>query len=153
MTTDILSSLRQRGAMFVEFAICLPMFCFLMFGMIYYSLFLHDVATLDESLRASARYGTVMFSGSRGIGEWNMQNNVRKMITENYAPKLMIYSISGTPLVQYDNFYWWETDYKTHYITVTVKMKRNNDIPMIVDSLVPKEYTGTYKLLLEKGDS
>ena len=54
---------KHKGQSVVEFALVLPLFLFIMFGVIYTGMMFHDYATLSNIARASAREAAVI-SGS-----------------------------------------------------------------------------------------
>ena len=54
---------KHKGQSVVEFALVLPLFLFIMFGVIYSGMMFHDYATLSNIARASAREAAVI-SGS-----------------------------------------------------------------------------------------
>ena len=50
---------KHKGQSVVEFALVLPLFLFIMFGVIYSGMLFHDYATLSNIARASAREAAV----------------------------------------------------------------------------------------------
>lgn len=54
---------KNRGAAMVEFAIVAPFFFMLMCSIIYGSMVMHDINSLNEITRNAARYGSVIESG------------------------------------------------------------------------------------------
>ena len=50
---------KHKGQSVVEFALVLPLFLFIMFGVIYTGMLFHDYATLSNIARTSAREAAV----------------------------------------------------------------------------------------------
>ena len=53
----------HKGQSVVEFALVLPLFLFIMFGVIYTGMMFHDYATLSNIARSSAREAAVSCDG------------------------------------------------------------------------------------------
>ena len=58
---------RQRGALFVEAALVIPFFIYLIINMIYFGMLLHDYMDLNNMTRNAVRYAVVEASGEISV--------------------------------------------------------------------------------------
>ncbi len=70
---------KHKGQVIVEFALILPLFLLMMFGIIYSGLLFHDYSTLGNIARASAREAAIT-----GV----LQNGRYKAVEDQYEPLL-----------------------------------------------------------------
>lgn len=78
---------RERGASLVEFALILPVFLMLLFGMITAGLALNDKQQMTHATREGARYAaTVAAAQNFSSGSW--ASNVRDLIVERSVDSL-----------------------------------------------------------------
>lgn len=84
---------KQKGQVIVEFALILPFFLLIMFGIIYSGMMFHDYSTLSNIARASAREAAI--SGEAPVGPDNtytgIENRYKTMLgnltTSFYEPE------------------------------------------------------------------
>lgn len=61
---------KHKGQSVVEFALVLPLFLFIMFGIIYTGMMFHDYTTLSNIARSSAREASVSGTGPESSGRY-----------------------------------------------------------------------------------
>ena len=61
---------KHKGQSVVEFALMLPLFLFIMFGIIYTGMMFHDYTTLSNIARSSAREASVSGTGPESSGRY-----------------------------------------------------------------------------------
>ena len=61
---------KHKGQSVVEFALVLPQFLFIMFGIIYTGMMFHDYTTLSNIARSSAREASVSGTGPESSGRY-----------------------------------------------------------------------------------
>jgi len=59
----------QTGAALVEFALMLPLFLALLFGVVEFALIMHTKGTITQASQAGARFGAVYSSPPKSTGE------------------------------------------------------------------------------------
>lgn len=74
---------RQAGQSIVEFALVLPLFLFLVFGIIYFGCFFADYITLSNAARSSAREAALVGSDYDTVKDYYKDNI--KLITNIYT--------------------------------------------------------------------
>ena len=75
---------KHKGQSVVEFALVLPLFLFIMFGVIYTGMLFHDYATLSNIARSSAREAAVSATDNyRGI-ETHYEPHLEALMTGFY---------------------------------------------------------------------
>ena len=132
---------KQRGQAIIEFALILPLFLLMIFGLIYSGMLFHDYSTLSNVARSAAREAAI----TQDVSE-DDDNIVKKyyksdtntfvdgLITGLYAPK------PGSALKIHVD------DTTTPYdILVTITMRRNASLPWI-EIVVPEEFTIKYHM-------
>ncbi len=102
----------QRGQAIVEFAILLPLFLILLFGIFYASMILADYMTLSSIARSSAREAAIISSEN---DYKNNYENIRKKYKDEKLP-LDIFDWQATSTdnfnIKYDN--------NSHNVVVTM---------------------------------
>ena len=85
---------KHKGQSVVEFALVLPLFLFIMFGVIYTGMLFHDYATLSNIARTSAREAAVI-SGNEGYSniENHYEPHLKALMTKLYK------AADGRPIV------------------------------------------------------
>lgn len=138
---------RQKGQAVVEFAIVLPFFLMLLFGVMYSGLLYTDYLTLTNVARSSAREASIQGSASYGD------------IRTYYAP-------NGRHTKLLTNLYTWQGDANdfrfsqgmsesgADMVTVTIKTSRNNNFPGVralsyIGVTIPADYTIEYSMHAE----
>ena len=81
---------RDEGQGLVEFALTIPVFLILLFGIVEFGLLLYNQQVITNASREGARFGIVVDSPRRSIGEI-------EAVVENYAGDHLITFGSGTP--------------------------------------------------------
>lgn len=147
---------RQRGALFVEAALVIPFFIYLVLNMIYFSLLLHDYMDLNNLTRNAVRYAAVESSGESITDKTtSVKAFLRKENSDErmFLYKLQANAISNTePPSNIDNpgGYVYCSD-EGDYITVVLAAKRaNDDIPLVVDAILPQVITSSLAMKLEQ---
>lgn len=105
----------QRGQAIVEFAILLPLFLILLFGIFYASMIFADYMTLSSIARSSAREAAIISSESD-------YNNNYKKIREKYKNEKLPLDIFDWKATSTENFNI-KFDKKSHNVEVTMKAK------------------------------
>ena len=132
---------KQRGQVIIEFALILPLFLLMIFGLIYSGMLFHDYSTLSNVARSAAREAaiteTVTENDSTITGHYYNASTKKfhgGLITSLYVPK------------QDDGF-------KIHLgdaankddIEVTIAMQLNTSLPWI-EIVLPQEFTIRYHM-------
>ena len=141
----------KRGTAIIEFVIIMPLFFFMLFGMLYGGIMLHDYNGLNELTRAAARAGAIEQTddGNKAEGD-NTESptkkvaRVKKFITDNGNNSLLLYAVNT--IVVNDTVKINEED----AIIVSVSAKRTDDIPLIVEDLLPKTISSSMSMRIEK---
>ena len=105
----------QRGQAIVEFAILLPLFLLLLFGIFYASMIFADYMTLSSIARSSAREAAIISSES------DYDNNYKK-IREKYKDEKLPLDIFDWKATSTENFNI-KFDKNSHNVEVTMKAK------------------------------
>lgn len=94
---------KQKGAALVEFAIIVPVFVLLIFGIIEFSLLLYNKGIITHAAREGARVGVVYNTGTDP--DVNNRISVSEITNEvgNYIDDHLISFASSTPDVDVDN--------------------------------------------------
>ena len=76
---------RHKGQSVVEFALVLPLFLFIMFGVIYTGMMFHDYTTLSNIARSSAREAAVSATHDyTEIAKYYRDNQLDELMTSFY---------------------------------------------------------------------
>lgn len=132
---------KQRGQVIIEFALILPLFLLMIFGLIYSGMLFHDYSTLSNVARSAAREAAITQDVSENDAKivknyYDSSSNtfVDGLITGLYVPK------SGSALkIHVDKT---TTPYD---ILVTITMQRHANLPWI-EVVVPEEFTIKYHM-------
>ena len=125
--------LNEKGALFVEFALILPLFLYLVFSMIYMGLYIHDVNALNEATRASARYASVDATKS--------ESNAKGVLS-TMGNNLILYTVdSGNSSVEYTTLSVGSgsSAAEENAVRVIGKAKLTEAVPLLVDAFISEE--------------
>ena len=141
----------NRGTALIEFVIIMPLFFLMLFGMLYGGIMLHDYNGLNELTRAAARAGAIEQTDDGNKAEEDNTESptkkvarVKKFITDNGNNYLLLYAVNT--IVVNDTVKINEED----AIIVSVSAKRTDDIPLIVEELLPKTISSSMSMRIEK---
>ena len=143
----------NRGTAIIEFVIVMPLFFLMMFGMLYGGIMLHDYNGLNELTRAAARAGAIeQTDDDTKEEEENAESptkkvaRIKKFITDNGNNYLLLYSVVENTIVVKDDEKINEED----AIIVSVSANRTDDIPLIVEDLLPQTISSSMSMRIEK---
>ena len=140
----------NRGSAIIEFVIIMPLFFLMLFGMLYGGIMLHDYNGLNELTRAAARAGAIeQTDDSDPESEAEEATTkkvarVKKFITDNSNNYLLLYAVNT--IVVNDTVKINAED----AIIVSVSAKRTDDIPLIVEDLLPETISSSMSMRIEK---
>lgn len=141
----------NRGTALIEFVIVMPLFFLMLFGMLYGGIMLHDYNGLNELTRAAARAGAIEQTDDGNKAEEDNTESptkkvarVKKFITDNGNNYLLLYAVNT--IVVNDTVKINEED----AIIVSVSAKRTDDIPLIVEDLLPETISSSMSMRIEK---
>ena len=141
----------NRGTAIIEFVIVMPLFFLMMFGMLYGGIMLHDYNGLNELTRAAARAGAIEQTDDGNKAEEDNTESptkkvarVKKFITDNGNNYLLLYAVNTIEVK--DTGIINEED----AIIVSVSAKRTDDIPLIVEDLLPETISSSMSMRIEK---
>ena len=141
----------NRGSAIIEFVIVMPLFFLMLFGMLYGGIMLHDYNGLNELTRAAARAGAIEQTDDGNKAEEDNTESptkkvarVKKFITDNGNNYLLLYAVNT--IVVNDTVKINEED----AIIVSVSAKRTDDIPLIVEDLLPETISSSMSMRIEK---
>ena len=141
----------KRGTAIIEFVIIMPLFFLMLFGMLYGGIMLHDYNGLNELTRAAARAGAIEQTDDGNKAEEDNTESptkkvarVKKFITDNGNNYLLLYAVNT--IVVNDTVKINAED----AIIVSVSAKRTDDIPLIVEDLLPKTISSSMSMRIEK---
>ena len=141
----------KRGTAIIEFVIVMPLFFLMLFGMLYGGIMLHDYNGLNELTRAAARAGSIEQTDDGNKAEEDNTESptkkvarVKKFITDNGNNYLLLYAVNT--IVVNDTVKINEED----AIIVSVSANRTEDIPLIVEDLLPKTISSSMSMRIEK---
>ena len=139
----------NRGTALIEFVIIMPLFFLMLFGMLYGGLMLHDYNGLNELTRAAARAGAIeQTDDGNKVDEENTKKvaRVKRFITDNGNNYLLLYAVAEKTIVVEDTAKINAED----AIIVSVSANRTDDIPLIVEDLLPKTISSSMSMRIEK---
>ena len=141
----------NRGTAIIEFVIVMPLFFLMLFGMLYGGLMLHDYNGLNELTRAAARAGAIEQTDDGNKEDDADEKSptkkvarVKRFITDNGNNYLLLYAVNT--IVVNDTVKINEED----AIIVSVSAKRTDDIPLIVEDLLPETISSSMSMRIEK---
>ena len=108
---------KQKGQSIIEFALVLPLFLLLVFGLFYIGMFLADYLTLSSIARSSAREAAI-------IQDVNEIQNKYPKVKEKYKNATLPMDIYKWEPKNKTNF---DIEYKNNNVVVTMKAKLNEN--------------------------
>ena len=143
----------NRGTAIIEFVIIMPLFFLMLFGMLYEGIMLHDYNGLNELTRAAARAGAIEQTDDDTKEDENNAESptkkvarIKKFITDNGNNYLLLYSVVENTIVVKNDEKINEED----AIVVSVSANRTDDIPLIVEDLLPQTISSSMSMRIEK---
>ena len=143
----------NRGTAIIEFVIIMPLFFLMLFGMLYGGIMLHDYSGLNELTRAAARAGAIEQTDDSEAENPEAEESstkkvarVKKFITDNGNNYFLLYSVDNNTITVTDDQKINEED----AIIVSVSANRTDDIPLIVNDLLPETISSSMSMRIEK---
>ena len=142
----------KRGTAIIEFVIVMPLFFLMLFGMLYGGIMLHDYNGLNELTRAAARAGAIEQtddSDPESEAEEATTKKVariKKFIADNGNNYLLLYEVDNDDVSVTDDAQINGED----AIQVVVSANRTDDIPLIVEDLLPETISSSMSMRIEK---
>ena len=143
----------NRGTAIIEFVIVMPLFFLMLFGMLYGGIMMHDYNGLNELTRAAARAGAIeLTDDDTKEDEENAESptkkvaRIKKFITDNGNNYMLLYSVDNNTITVTDDQKINEED----AIIVSVSANRTDDIPLIVNDLLPETISSSMSMRIEK---
>lgn len=143
---------KQKGQVIVEFAIVLPLFLFLIFGLIYSGMLFHDYSTLSNIARSAAREKAISTEATDVAIMEHYYDTANKqfkggLLTQLYKP------VSEDNPIVFSKGNKTETDNEGHETTVedaddiivTIGMQLNTRLPFI-DIVLPPNFNIVYHM-------
>ena len=141
----------NRGTALIEFVIIMPLFFLMLFGMLYGGIMLHDYNGLNELTRAAARAGAIEQTDDGNKAEEDNTESptkkvarVKKFITDNGNNYLLLYAVTKIEVKDTEKLNAEDA------IIVSVSAKRTDDIPLIVEDLLPETISSSMSMRIEK---
>jgi len=136
---------KQRGQVIIEFALILPLFLLMIFGLIYSGMLFYDYSTLSNVARSAAREAAITENVTAGnvstITGHYYNTSTKKfqggLITSLYVPK----QDDGFQILLGDQ----SDATKKDDIEVTIAMQLNTSLPWI-EIVLPQEFTIRYHM-------
>ena len=142
----------SRGTAIIEFVIVMPLFFLMLFGMLYGGIMLHDYNGLNELTRAAARAGAIEQTddsepeSEAAEASTKKVARIKKFITDNGNNYMLLYSVDNNTITVTDDQKINEED----AIVVSVSANRTDDIPLIVNDLLPETISSSMSMRIEK---
>ena len=141
----------NRGTAIIEFVIVMPLFFLMLFGMLYGGIMLHDYNGLNELTRAAARAGAIEQTDDGNKAEEDNTESptkkvarVKKFITDNGNNYLLLYAVAKIEVKDTEKINAEDA------IIVSVSANRTDDIPLIVNDLLPETIYSSMSMRIEK---
>ena len=137
----------NRGSAIIEFVIIMPLFFLMLFGMLYGGIMLHDYNGLNELTRAAARAGAIeQTDDGNKVDEGNTKKvaRVKRFIIDNGNNYLLLYAVAKIEVKDTEKINAEDA------IIVSVSANRTDDIPLIVEDLLPKTISSSMSMRIEK---
>ena len=137
----------NRGTALIEFVIIMPLFFLMLFGMLYGGIMLHDYNGLNELTRAAARAGAIeQTDDGNKVDEGNTKKvaRVKRFIIDNGNNYLLLYAVAKIEVKDTEKINAEDA------IIVSVSANRTDDIPLIVEDLLPKTISSSMSMRIEK---
>ena len=133
---------KQKGQALIEFALVLPFFLLLIFGLIYTGMLFHDYSTLSNIARTAARERAITdennVSNETIINRYyNVDTNGEKKFT--YALVTDLYKLADTPMTI-------STGTDDDDIIVTINMQKKDDWSVLMEMVLPENYSVVYHM-------
>ncbi len=143
----------NRGSAIIEFVIVMPLFFLMLFGMLYGGIMLHDYNGLNELTRAAARAGAIeQTDDGNKVDDADEKSptkkvaRVKRFITDNGNNYLLLYAVAENTIEVKDT----EKINAEDAIIVSVSANRTDDIPLIVEDLLPETISSSMSMRIEK---
>lgn len=122
---------RRKGQVIIEFALILPLFLLMIFGLIYSGMLFHDYSTVSNMARSAAREAAIM-QGTSDYGNIKSYylNQGQGLLTSLYKADAF-------------NIKKGKEDNNDNEVYVNIIMKRNFSFPLI-DSVLPESFSIDY---------
>lgn len=154
---------KNRGVLFIEFAIVLPFLVFFLFGVIYFGLWMHDYEALNNITRNATRYAAVSSSGDINAAEGiaTKKNNVINYVNESASKNLILYGVTlsesnvtegsrgDEKITVAKAFIDFQTDEEEKSVTLVIAAKKAEACPIIIDEFIPDIMISSLKMKLE----
>ena len=143
---------KNKGALFIEAALVLPLFLYIIINMIYMCLLLHDYLGLNNLTRNAVRYAAVEKSSvpADGNGDRDIKNkhtNVNSYINNNANDYLILYSYTA---LTGESSHVTLPGSGSDMVSVSITVSREPDsLPLIAEELIPVDITSTLKMRME----
>lgn len=147
---------RQRGALFVEAALVIPFFIYLVMNMIYFGLLLHDYMDLNNITRSAVRYAVVEASGENITDKTTSVKAFLKK--ENFEDRMFLYKLQTSAIsnaappnrLEGPGGFVYSSE-EGDYITVVLAAKRDDaELPLLVDAVIPQVISSSLAMKLEQ---
>lgn len=122
---------RRKGQVIIEFALILPLFLLMIFGLIYSGMLFHDYSTVSNMARSAAREAAIM-QGTSDYGNIKSYylNQGQGLLTSLYIADAF-------------NIKKGKEDNNDNEVYVNIRMKRNFSFPLI-DNVLPETFDIDY---------
>ena len=133
---------KHKGQAVVEFAVVLPLFLLVLFGIIYSGMLFYDYSSLSNLARSSAREAAIT---------QNLSDSKRTEIEDFYKAKTnnLLTSLYTPDATKPFKISYSASD---NSVGVTITMKRN-DVPILVEMVLPEEYKIEYYMKRDEQSS
>ena len=129
---------KHKGQSVVEFALVLPLFLFIMFGVIYTGMMFHDYSTLSNIARASAREAAVSATEDYSEIATYYEGKLDGLMTEFYKPA----DTNPITIVKLND----ENGYDVIQTTINMQLTANG---FFIDMIVPRSFGVRYYMRKE----
>lgn len=136
---------KQKGQVIVEFALLLPLFIVLLFGIIYCGMLFYDYISLSNIARSAAREAAIVpsFNTTQKIKIEKYYTERMYMLTKLYSASTHTYESDTTPfdykltLSMNDN---GTSNTDDDYIEVLITMERDPSTSALMRMILPEDY-------------
>ncbi len=129
---------KRKGQSVVEFALVLPLFLFIMFGVIYTGMLFHDYITLSNIARTSAREAAVTAKDEYGTIATHYEGQLDELMTSFYK------KADSNPIVIVPVDHGKDTE--GVQTTINMQLKANG---FFLDMILPKTFGVRYYMKKE----
>ena len=138
---------RQKGQAVVEFALVLPFFLMLVFGIMFVGLLYSDYLTLSNLARESARAAAI-----QGMTEDDNGNKSYIGIRDQYGKQTRLMTNLYTWTYNDDSCFSISNNEDDTMVTAKLTAQRNDEYPGagFVKYMLPKDYTIVYSMYKEE---